>query len=52
MTLVTPCFHQERVLPLAQREKGGSEREHERQKGHITIRLLFLYYYFLSLYVT
>ena len=54
--LVTPRFHQEPLLPLPQREKReerGSEREHERQRGHLigkgtkervtTARSLFLH---------
>ena len=36
----TPRFHQDRSPPFPQQEKGeetGSEREHERQKGHIIV---------------
>ena len=49
-TWITPRFHQDRSLPLAQREKRekgeetGSEQEKERQKG-LSILLLFLYYF-------
>ena len=42
--MITPRFNQEPLLPFVQREKGeerGSEREHERQKGHIIV----LYFY-------
>ena len=45
-----PRFHQEPLLPFAQREKGGSEQEHERQKGHIIVLLLF-YYCFIFLWL-
>ena len=37
---VTPRFHQELLLPEKGEER-GSEREHERQKGHIIVLLLF-----------
>ena len=43
---ITPRFHQDRSLPFAQREKReetGSERETERQKRLLIIRLLFFY---------
>ena len=43
--LLTPRFHQDCLLPFAQREKReetGSERETERQKGLIILLLCFM----------